>query len=206
MGLTDDKMWKAVVDCDKSYDGQFFYAVKTVGVYCRPSCKSRTPLRKNTNYFETQEDAEKAGFRPCKRCRPDLLDYAPMLELAQQTKNLIDDYFQERNRLAAEMKRLGVSASHLAAVFKQQYGMVPSQYLNKTRLDYTRKMLAETDTPIIDIAGNIGYDSLPSFYGFFKKQTGTTPREYRELNKVPGIHRNIPNNSKEQKHEKRIFL
>jgi len=98
MGLTDDKMWKAVVDCDKSYDGQFFYAVKTVGVYCRPSCKSRTPLRKNTNYFETQEDAEKAGFRPCKRCRPDLLDYAPMLELAQQTKNLIDDYFQERNR------------------------------------------------------------------------------------------------------------
>lgn len=179
MRFTDDEMWKAVVDCDKSYDGKFFYAVKTVGVYCRPSCKSKTPLRKNVEYVETQEEAEKAGFRPCKRCRPDLLDYAPMLELARQTKDLIDEYFHEKKRLAAEMKRLGVSASHLAVIFKQQYGMAPSHYLNKTRIDYAKKLLAKTDTPIIDIAGDIGLDSLPSFYGLFKKQTGTTPKEYR---------------------------
>lgn len=179
MCFTDDEMWKAVVDCDKNYDRKFFYAVKTVGVYCRPSCKSKTPLRKNVDYFETQEEAEKAGFRPCKRCRPDLLDYAPMMELAQQTKDLIDDYFNERERLTAEMKRLGVSSGHLTVIFKQQYGMAPSQYMNKTRADYAKKMLVETDTPIIDIAGDIGFDSLPSFYGFFKKQTGMTPKEYR---------------------------
>ena len=70
MKLTDDEMWEAVINCAPALDGQFFYAVKTVGVYCRPSCKSRTPLRKNVLYFETGEDARNAGFSPCKRCRP----------------------------------------------------------------------------------------------------------------------------------------
>lgn len=179
MRFTDDEMWRAVVDCNKEYDGHFFYAVKTVGVFCRPSCKSRTPLRKNTNYFETKEEAEKAGFRPCKRCRPDLLDYAPITELARQIKGLIDDYFNERERLTEEMKRLGVSASHLAVIFKQQYGMAPSQYLNKIRIDYAQKMLAKTNIPIIDIASDTGFSSLSAFYRFFKKQTETTPKEYR---------------------------
>ncbi len=179
MYLTDEEMWKAVADCNKDYDGEFFYTVKTVGVYCRPSCKSRTPLRKNVAYFETREGAERAGLRPCKRCRPDLPDYAPVKELAQQTKDLIDDYFKEKANLTAELKRLGVSAGHLAVIFKQEYGMVPSRYLNRTRVDYAKKMLAESDTPIIEIAGEIGFDTLPSFYRFFKMQTGTTPKEYR---------------------------
>lgn len=179
MPFTDDEMWKAVADCDENYDRQFFYAVKTVGVYCRPSCKSKTPLRKNVRYFETQKDAENAGFRPCKRCRPDLLDYAPALELAKQTKELIDDYYDKREQLAAEMKQLGVSASHLAVIFKQQYGVAPIQYLNQIRIKRVKKMLVETDMPIIDIAGDIGFNSLSAFYGFFKRQTGTTPKEYR---------------------------
>jgi AraC family transcriptional regulator of adaptative response / methylphosphotriester-DNA alkyltransferase methyltransferase len=179
MRFTDDEMWKAVVDCDKGCDGHFFYAVRTVGVYCRPSCKSRTPLRKNVDYFATREKAEKAGFRPCKRCRPDLPGYAPRRELAERAKGLIDDYFNERKRLTAKMKQLGVSSSHLALVFKQQYGMTPGRYLNKTRIDYAKKMFAETDIPIIDVAGDTGFDSLPSFYGFFRKQTGTTPGKYR---------------------------
>ncbi|HWQ80493.1 MAG TPA: Ada metal-binding domain-containing protein [Anaerovoracaceae bacterium] len=184
MRYTEDEMWQAVVDCDESYNGKFFYAVKTVGAYCRPSCKSRTPLRKNVRYFETGEDAEKAGFRPCKRCRPDLLNYAPMFELAQQTKELIDGHYLQRERLAAEMKQLGVSANHLAAVFKQQYGMPPIQYLNQIRIGHAKKFLAETDMPIIDIAGEIGFDSLSAFYGFFKKQTGTTPKDYRSGSKT----------------------
>lgn len=182
MHFKDNEMWRAVVDCDKNYDGQFFYAVKTVGVYCRPSCKSRTPLQKNTNYFETKEEAEESGYRPCKRCRPDLLDYAPMITLARQTKELIDDYFNKKERLGAKMKSLGVSASHLAVIFKQQYGMVPSQYLNQNRIDYAKQMLGDTEIPIIDIASDTGFDSLPSFYRFFKKQTGITPKEYRVKN------------------------
>lgn len=179
MFLIDDARWNAVVTCDKSYDGAFFYAVKTVGVYCRPSCKSRTPLQKNVCCFETVVEAENAGYRPCKRCRPDLMDYAPVEEIAKQTKNIIDDYFSERERLAAEIKRLGVSAGHLAVIFKQQYGIAPSRYLDQIRVGHAKKLLTETDTSIIVIAGDVGFDSLPSFYGFFKRQTGTTPKVYR---------------------------
>ncbi len=179
MRLAEEEMWNAVIRCDAGCDGAFFYAVKTVGVYCRPSCKSRTPLQRNVRYFEAREEAERAGFRPCKRCRPDLLDYAPARELADRTKALMDDLFGERERLSAEMKRLGVSANHLAMVFRQRYGVAPGAYLSKIRADYAKKMLAETDRPIIEIAGDIGFGSLPSFYGFFRKQSGTTPKDCR---------------------------
>ncbi len=179
MPLSEEEMWKALVDCSKDYDGKFYYAVRTVGVYCRPSCKSKTPLRKNVAYFESQRAAEESGYRPCKRCRPDLFEYAPAKELAEQTKVLIDDYYKEKDRLTSEMNKLGVSANHMALIFKQQYGLTPSQYLNNTRGYYAMKMLAETNLPIIDIAGELGFDTLSSFYRFFKKQTGTTPREFR---------------------------
>ncbi|MCB8817674.1 bifunctional transcriptional activator/DNA repair enzyme AdaA [Desulfosporosinus shakirovi] len=179
MQFAEDEMWGAVVDCDDNYNGRFLYAVKTVGVYCRPSCKSRTPLRKNVCYFETQENAQNAGFRPCKRCRPDLTDYAPVLEIARQTKELIDGYYCRRERLIREMKQLGVTTNHLAVIFKQQYGVPPIQYLNRLRSEQAKNMLAETDMSIIDIAGDIGFSSLPAFYSFFKRQTGTTPKKYR---------------------------
>ena len=179
MNCDADTMWQAAVACDKAYDGKFFYAVKTVGVYCRPSCKSRTPLRKNVCFFSSGQEAEQAGFRPCKRCRPDLLDYAPMADLAGQAKELIDGYFRERERLIGAMKQLGVSANHLAVVFKQQYGLPPMDYLNQKRAEHAKRLLAETDMAIIDVAYDIGFDSLSAFYIFFKKQAGTTPKAYR---------------------------
>jgi AraC family transcriptional regulator of adaptative response / methylphosphotriester-DNA alkyltransferase methyltransferase len=177
--FTDDEMWKAAVNCDTRYDGKFFYAVKTVGVYCRPSCKSRTPLRKNVCYFETQEEAGKAGFRPCKRCRPDLENYEPVLEIIRRTKEIIDGYYNNREKLAEEMKQIGVTANHLAVIFKQQYGITPVQYLNSRQAEYAKKMLSETSMSIIDIAEDIGFGSLAAFYNFFKKHTGTTPKKYR---------------------------
>lgn len=183
MQYSDNEMWKAVVDCDAKFDGKFFYAVKTVGVYCRPSCKSRTPLEKNVYYFETQQAAENSGFRPCKRCRPDLLNFAPAQEVTMNLKLLIDKFFNEKERLALEMKQIGVSNNHLAAIFKQQYGITPGQYLCKMRIDYAKKTLVETDSYIIDIAVNSGFETLSSFYTFFKKHTGTTPKEYRTQNR-----------------------
>ena len=179
MKYNEDTMWQATIDCDKKYDSEFFYAVKTVGVYCRPSCKSRAPLRKNICFFETKQDAENSGFRPCKRCHPDLLEYDPALKLAKHTKELIDKYFYERKQLTLEMKQLGVSANHLTAIFRQQYGLSPIGYLNKMRSEHAKILLAQTNTPIIDVAFDIGFESLSAFYVFFKKHTGTTPRDYR---------------------------
>ena len=179
MDYSENTMWQAVVECDKGYDNKFFYAVKTVGVYCRPSCKSRAPLRKNVSFFEKNEEAEKAGFRPCKRCRPDLLNYEPLVKLAGQIKELIDRFFCEKDQLAGEMRQLGVSLNYLATVFKQHYGLAPMVYINEKRAEHAKKLLAETGVPIIDIAGDVGFESLSAFYAFFKKHTGFTPKDYR---------------------------
>jgi len=181
--LTDDEMWDAASGCDASYDGRFFYAVRTVGVYCRPSCKSRTPLRKNVLYFRTSREAADSGFRPCKRCRPDLADYAPLRELAQRTKSLIDRYCSGRAALAGELGQLGVSPGHLAAVFKREFGMAPTEYLGRVRVQSAQKLLAQTDLSILDAAGEAGFESLSSFYSSFKRYTGSTPSAYRRANR-----------------------
>ena len=181
--FSDDTMWRAVVDCDPAYDGKFFYGVKTVGVYCRPSCRSKTPLRKNAMYFMTKEEAVHAGFRPCKRCRPELCGQTPVAGLAAQAKKHMDDLYGNRTLLMAELKKLGVTQSHLAAVFRQQYGMTPMRYLGSRREQQAKILLAETGASIIDIAAAIGFDSLSAFYAFFKKQEGTTPHLFRVQSK-----------------------
>ena len=179
MYCSEEEKWAAVVDCDAKADGKFYYVVKTVGVYCRPSCKSRTPLRKNTLFFDTANQAEQAGFRPCKRCRPDLLNYEPALEIAKKTKDLIDVHFDQKSQLSEEMRELGVSVSQLTRIFRSEYGMAPSEYLSQVRLECCLALLEREDYAIADIAWEIGYGSLGAFYRFFKKQTGTTPKEYR---------------------------
>jgi len=174
-----EHMWQAVVGCDGAYDGAFVYAVRTVGVYCRPSCKSRTPLRKNVLYFRGKEEAEAAGFRPCKRCRPDWPDYEPAQFLAEQMKRLVDVHFGNRQALSAALAQLGVSANRASAVFKQQYGLPPMAYLMQVRAAYAKERLAETSDAILQIAGALGYDSLSAFYAFFRKQAGVAPNAYR---------------------------
>jgi len=172
-------MWRAVTGCDHEYDSKFFYAVKTVGVYCRPSCRSRTPLRKNVLFFESAAEAESAGYRPCKRCRPDLPEYEPSAELAERLKALIDANFLERGQLLSAAEKLGISQSRLAAVFRQRYNAAPAEYLNKKRAEYAKNLLATTEIPIIEVAAEVGFESLSAFYSFFRKHTGTSPKKYR---------------------------
>ena len=179
MKYDDRIMWNAVANNDDSFDGKFYYVVKTVGVYCKPSCKSRVPNPKNIIYFENIEQAETAGYKPCKRCRPDLLEYEPINEVVIETKKLIDNYFKNRSELSLKIKHLGVSPNHLSAIFKHYYDISPMVYLNKVRLEYAKKMLIDTDETIIDIALEVGFSSLLAFYNFFKKLTGLTPKEFR---------------------------
>lgn len=177
--MTDDERWNAVTNCDESYDGTFFYAVKSTGIFCKPSCKSRTPKQGHVCYFDTKEAAEAAGFRPCKRCRSDLTEYEPVRELASQAKFLIDNCFAERGRLSEKMKQLGVSSSHLAVIFRKQYGVSPIEYLNRVRAEQSKCLLSDMTVRITDIAGRIGFESTSAFTCFFRKQTGMTPTEYR---------------------------
>lgn len=84
--MTSEEKWNCVIKNDISSDGKFFYAVKTTKIFCKPSCKSKTPLRNNVTFFNTKQQAINAGYRPCKRCRPDLLQFNPSDDLVIKQK------------------------------------------------------------------------------------------------------------------------
>lgn len=88
--IQDMEKWQAVASCDSKYDGMFFYGVKTTGIFCRPSCKSRTPIRANVIFFDNVVNAIEAGFRSCKRCCPDKIVFEPDLELVKKVNHIIN--------------------------------------------------------------------------------------------------------------------
>ncbi len=178
--MTQEKMWKAVSENDASYDGIFFYAVKSTGIYCRPSCKSKMPKRENVCFFDTAQQARAAGFRPCKRCRSDLSDYQPIKEIAEKAKRLLDDSFRKRCELNQELQHLGVSQRRMVEIFKEEYGVTLSEYVSNLRLAEIKRLLSDTDDEIINIAYSVGFGGLSSFYRFFKNGTGLSPAAYRK--------------------------
>ncbi len=178
-----DEMYEAVISNDESYDTVFFYGVKSTGIYCRPSCKSKSPKKENIVFYKTAQDAIKTGYRPCKRCRSDLLNYKPMKEIAQKLKILIDDMYFELEAINSEIDKLGLSRRRMTEVFKEVYGLTPSKYINDLRYKETIRLLKETNIEIIDIAYSVGFSSLSAFYKFFKERAGISPAAYRKGNK-----------------------
>lgn len=183
--MKEQKMWQAVLENDAGYDGVFFYAVKSTGIYCRPSCKSKPPKKENICFFETSKQAREAGFRPCKRCRSDLLDYQPMKQIAEDVKSRIEKVYREQMALHQELNEIGISGRRLADIFKDEYGMTPKGYADHLRFEEAKRLLTGTDEKIIDIAYSVGFGSLSAFYHFFQKRSRTTPSAYRkrEVNK-----------------------
>lgn len=180
MPLTDKEKWDAVVRCDSTYDGLFFYGVKTTGIFCRPSCKSKEPLRNNVEFFNGVEQAYGCGLRPCKRCRPDLLEFHPMLDIIEKAKDSFDTHFDDRDKLMAVIKELGISQNHLIYLFRQRFHRTPVEYINKLRVERAKERLSNTNLTILDIAMLCGFGSLSTFYELFKQQVGITPKEYRK--------------------------
>ena len=178
--MTQNEMWRAVCENDDAFDGVFFYAVESTGIFCRPSCKSKTPKRENVRFFDSASAARAAGFRPCKRCRSDLADYQPMRDIAEKARLLLEDSFAADQDRALALRCLGLSRRRLAEVFLAVYGVTPSDYLARLRLEAATWLLADTDDAIIDIAYSVGFGGLSSFYRFFKGQSGLSPAAYRK--------------------------
>lgn len=178
--MTIDEKWNAVVENNASYDGKFFYAVKSTGIFCRPSCKSREPKRENVCFFDTADDAIEEGFRACKRCRPDLLSYEPVKDVAKQAKKIIDDYFCAKKKMDEELRELGLTGHRISKIFKEEYGYTPNEYMTELRLKQAMQKLEETDDDIIDIVFSVGFNSLSAFYRLFRKRTGISPASYRQ--------------------------
>ncbi|MCD7949190.1 MAG: helix-turn-helix domain-containing protein [Erysipelotrichaceae bacterium] len=151
--------------------------------FCRPSCKSKIPKRENIIFIDTKEEAIEAGYRPCKRCRNDLISYKPLKEVAIEIKKLSDNYWNDSINWKQELRALGFSQHRLDEIFKEEYNMTPTEYMTTKKLEYAKEMLLETDMKIIDIAYDLGFNQLSSFYKFFKNNVGMAPANYRKCHK-----------------------
>lgn len=178
--LSDNDRWQAVIKSDSSCDGLFFYGVKTTGIFCRPSCKAKTPLRENVVFFNTPAMAVANGFRPCKRCRPDMAAFEPDGDLVRLTIKFLEQNYAQAIDIHTVCKQLGISVHHWGRLFKKHMGMTPGQYLTKLRVAKAAELLESTQLSILEIAYTTGFSSLSNFYRSFKAQLGHAPSEYRK--------------------------
>ncbi|QKY71366.1 bifunctional transcriptional activator/DNA repair enzyme AdaA [Lentibacillus sp. CBA3610] len=175
-----NEMVRIANSCDHSYDGVFFYAVKTTGIFCRPSCKSRCPNKENITFFQTAEDAKQAGFRACKRCQPDMVNFDPKMDLINDTKAYIQENYTENLTLKRIAQNIGISPYYLGRLFKEHTSRTPRTYLENLRVRKAVHLLKNTDMSTIDICYEVGFQNASSFYHAFQKQTQYTPQQYRK--------------------------
>ena len=176
--IEQDPRWAALAARSVAADGTFFYSVRTTGVYCRPSCGARLPRPENVRFHATREEAERAGFRPCKRCRP---DRASLAEQHAATVTEICRLIETSSRvpaLDALAARAGMSPFHFHRVFKGVTGLTPRAYAAAHRGERVRRELGKAPTVTAAIYDS-GYSSNGRFYGESEQMLGMTPTEYR---------------------------
>lgn len=176
---TDDGRWKAVSDNDPAADGEFYYAVITTGVYCRPSCPSRLPNRINVEYFMTSSQAEAAGYRACKRCNPtadskNLQVERKIIHACRLIEN--SETFLRLDELA---KQVGLSPYHFHRLFRKIIGVTPKQYAARNKAVRFRKSL-ETSPSVTDAIYSAGYGSSGGAYDKARNQLAMQPKIYRK--------------------------
>ena len=170
----DEERWHAVTRRDPVFDGKFFFAVRTTGVYCRPSCASRPAKRENVSFFLTVAEAEKAGFRACKRCRPDKLGAPdPQVEAVKRACERIEQA-EEAPKLAELAAGAGLSPYHFHRVFKAITGVTPKAYAAETRARRAADKLRTAET-ITEAIYDAGYNSSSRFYESTAARLGMTP-------------------------------
>ena len=178
MQLTDER-WQAITHNDKSYDDVFIYAVKSTGICCRPSCKSREPKKVNVRIFNDVGEALSEGFRPCKRCKPGGLRL-PDEEWTTQIKEYINANYYEQLSLEILADMCHGSPYHLQRTFKRIAGLTPAEYIQQVRISNAMKELCTNDKSIAEIGFSVGFLNTPYFITLFKNKTGQTPKQYQK--------------------------
>jgi AraC family transcriptional regulator of adaptative response/methylated-DNA-[protein]-cysteine methyltransferase len=169
--------WIAVEERDASFDGRFVYAVTTTGVYCRPSCPSRRPARRNVAFFPAPAAAEEAGYRPCRRCAP-REERAPAAAAVERARTFLERHPGDLVSLAALAREAGLSAPHLQRTFKRLLGMSPKEYQDALRLDRLRTRLRSGET-VSRATYEAGFGSSSRVYERSDSALGMTPAAYR---------------------------
>lgn len=185
--VTSDPRWQALVDRDPKADGTFVYSVRSTGVYCRPSCPSRLAKAENIAFHATPADAERSGFRPCRRCRPDHpspaeKDAAVIAGLCRFIASV--DYVPTLDELA---QRVGMSPYHLHRKFKAITGLTPRAYAVAHRAGRVRNELTRSES-VTQAIYDAGYNSGGRFYQEANRELGMTPSRFRSGGAETDIH------------------
>lgn len=185
MNLDPKSCYTALATRDARFDGVLFVGVTSTGIYCRPVCPARTPKRENCQFFQNAASAERGGFRPCLRCRPELAPGrssvdAPGRIAARAFRRIEAGALDERrvDDLAAEF---GVTARQLRRVVEREFGVSPIELAQTRRLLLAKHLLTDSSLPVIDVAFASGFASLRRFNALFRERYGLNPSELRRL-------------------------
>jgi len=179
--IDPDSCYRAVTSRDPRFDGMFFTAVRTTGIYCRPVCPARTPKRSSCTFFQTAASAEHAGYRPCLRCRPEL---APgRVDFETSLAEAILSHLQARSLESRDAEtfaaEIGLSSRQVRRILLDRFGVTPIEVVQTQRLLFARKLLRETDLSMTQLAFASGFRSLRRFNAAFRDQYGQTPSQLR---------------------------
>lgn len=184
--MSDEDLYKIFLSRDERYDGRFYVGVKTTGIYCRPVCPAM-PKPENCVYFTSTAAAEKAGFRPCLVCRPELAPgYAPIdakRKIAYTAKILLEEKMNSDAVIEEVCKIVGCTDRHLRRVFHEEFGVSPIEYIQTCRLLLAKKLLTDTKVRITDVAFSSGFGSIKRFNTLFKEKYKLTPTSFRKESK-----------------------
>lgn len=184
MTLDPEVCYKAVSARDRRFDGWFFVGVASTGIYCRPVCNVRTPRFENCSFYGSAAAAEKAGFRPCLKCRPELAPgsarFDATRELADAAAAMIDEGFLNHADLPALAARIGITERHLRRIFADEFGVSPVEYAQTQRLLLAKRLLTDTALPVTEVAMAAGFGSVRRFNGLFKTRYGFPPGRLRQ--------------------------
>lgn len=176
--MNNPELWNAVLARDASRDGSFVFAVRSTGIYCRPSCPARRPHREQVRFFKLPEAAEQAGFRACKRCQPrNARTNDPQVELVRRVCHIIDEHDNDSVALDHLSSIAGVNAHHLQRTFKQIMGITPRQYADSRKLDRFKSGVKK-GASVTDAMYDAGYGSSRALYEKSSAQLGMTPATY----------------------------
>ena len=176
--LNTERAWEAVLERDRRYDGQFVYGVASTKVYCRPSCPSRRPSRYQVTFFDSPRLAEAAGFRACRRCRPESADGPETEKRIEQARRYLDEHYDEPVTLHQLAGAIGMSPYYLQRTFKQFVGLSPKEYRDMRRMDGFKTSLKRGET-VTNATYEAGFSSPSRLYERVNSDLGMTPSVFQ---------------------------
>ena len=183
MHLDPESCYRAVKSRDRRFDGMFFIAVRTTGIYCRPSCPARTPAYENVTFHPTAAAAQSAGYRACKRCLPDATPGSPDWDVAAdaagRAMRLIADGVVDRDGVEGLAGRIGYTPRHLTRLLTQELGAGPLALARAKRAQTARVLLETTELGAADVAFAAGFKSVRQFNDTVREVYASTPTQLR---------------------------